>query len=106
MMVLAKIWVGLSSVVAFFVIQTENGSMVMLRRLEFVMLYMLRYGGLYLALEMAWREHFSHLIVESGSKNLVYMTSDNFKFNGNISTLVHCIRQLLKSGRENQPYLT
>jgi len=44
-MVLAKIW-GLNlDVAAFFVIQTVDGSKDTLRRLELVMLYMLRYGG-------------------------------------------------------------
>jgi ribonuclease HI len=52
--------------------------------------------GLYLGLDMAWREHYSHLIVESDSKILIDMISDNFKFNGNIPVLVHRIRKLLK----------
>jgi len=45
---------------------------------------------------MAWREHYSHLIVESDSKILIDMIFDNFKFNGNIPVLVHRIRKLLK----------
>jgi len=52
--------------------------------------------GLYLGLEMAWRKHYSHLIVESDSKILIDMISDNFKFNRNIPILVHWIRKLLK----------
>ncbi|GAU24368.1 hypothetical protein TSUD_390770 [Trifolium subterraneum] len=52
--------------------------------------------GLYLGLDMAWREHFSHLIVESDSKILIDMISDNFKFNGNIPILVQRIMKLLK----------
>jgi hypothetical protein len=44
---------------------------------------------------MAWRENISHLIVESGSKNLVDMINDNCKFNETILTLVWCIRKLL-----------
>nr|ABD32321.2 Ribonuclease H [Medicago truncatula] len=53
--------------------------------------------GLYLGLDMAWREHYSHLIVESDSKILIDMISDNFKFNGNIPVLVYRIRKLLKT---------
>ncbi|CAJ2642097.1 unnamed protein product [Trifolium pratense] len=35
--------------------------------------------GLYLGLDMAWREQFSHLIVENDSKILIDMISDDFK---------------------------
>jgi len=52
--------------------------------------------GLCLGLDMAWREHYSHLIVESDSKISIDMISDNFKFNGNIPVLVHRIQKLLK----------
>jgi len=52
--------------------------------------------GLYLGIEMAWREHFDHLIVESDSKILIDMIFDKFKFNGNIPILVHRIRKLLR----------
>jgi len=45
---------------------------------------------------MAWREHYSHLTVESDSKILIDMIFDNFKFNGNIPVLVHRIQKLLK----------
>jgi len=51
---------------------------------------------LYLGLNMVWREHYSHLTVESDSKILIEMISDNFKFNGNIPVLVHLIWKLLK----------
>jgi len=52
--------------------------------------------GLYLGMEMAWREHIDHLIVESDSKILINMISDKFKFNGNIPILVQRIRKLLR----------
>jgi len=52
--------------------------------------------GLYLGLDMAWREHYSHIIVESVSKILIDMISGNFKLNENIPILVHRIRKMLK----------
>lgn len=52
--------------------------------------------GLYLDIDMAWREHLDHLIVESDSKILIDMIFDNFKFNRNIPILVHRIWKLLK----------
>jgi len=47
--------------------------------------------GMYLDLKMTWREDISHLIVESDSMILIDISSDNFKFNGNITILIHII---------------
>lgn len=44
---------------------------------------------------MAWRENITHLIVESDSKILVDMITDNCKFSGTIHMLVRRIRKLL-----------
>jgi len=52
--------------------------------------------GLYLGLDMAWREGLSHLIVESDSKVLVDMVSNNCKINGVIPSLIRRIQELLR----------
>jgi len=51
--------------------------------------------GMYLGLEMAWREHISQLIVESDSKILIDLVTENCKFSGSVSILVQRIRKLL-----------
>jgi poly(A) polymerase Pap1 len=51
--------------------------------------------GMYLGLDMTWREHITHLIVESDLKVLVDLINDNCKFSGTISTLARSIRKLL-----------
>lgn len=58
--------------------------------------------GSYLGINIDLSEHFDYLIVENGSKILIDMISDNFKFNGNIFILVHPIRKLLKMIRHVQ----
>ena len=50
---------------------------------------------MYLGLDMAWRENTTHLIVESNSKILVDMITENCNFSGTTPTLVRRIRQLL-----------
>ena len=50
---------------------------------------------MYLGLDMAWRENITHLTVESDSKILVDMITDNCKFSGIIPTLVRRIRKFL-----------
>lgn len=63
--------------------------------------------ALYLRLDMAWRERFSHLKVESGSKILIDMISDNFHFNGNIPILVQPTYPIASEDEmacANQPY--
>jgi len=52
--------------------------------------------GLYLGLDMAWREGISHLIIESDSKVLIDMVTDNCKINGTIPSLVQCIQEILR----------
>jgi ribonuclease HI len=52
--------------------------------------------GIYLGLDMAWRENITHFIVESDSKIIVDMINDCCKFNGIIPTLVRRIRKLLR----------
>jgi len=51
--------------------------------------------GMYLGLDLAWRENTIHLIVESNSKILVDMITGNCSFGGTTPTLVKRIRQLL-----------
>jgi len=51
--------------------------------------------GMYLGLEMAWREHIPQLIVESYSKILIDMVTENCKFSGSVPILVQRIRKLL-----------
>lgn len=51
--------------------------------------------GMYLGLEMAWREHIPQLIVESDSKILIDMVTENCKFSGSVPILVQRIRKLL-----------
>ena len=51
--------------------------------------------GMYLGLDMAWREHIPRLIVESNSKTLIDMVTGSCMFSGVIPTLVRCIRNLL-----------
>jgi hypothetical protein len=50
---------------------------------------------MYLDLDLAWKEHISHLIVESDSKILIDVIMDNYKFSGTIPTLVWHIRNML-----------
>jgi len=45
---------------------------------------------------MAWREGISHLIVESDSKVLIDMVTNNRKINGTISSLVQRIQEILQ----------
>jgi ribonuclease HI len=52
--------------------------------------------GLYLGLDMAWREGISHLIVESDSKVLIDMVTNNCKINGTIPSLVQRIQEILR----------
>jgi len=52
--------------------------------------------GLYLGLDMTWREGISHLIVESDSKVLIDMVTNNCKINGTIPSLVQRIQQILR----------
>ncbi|KAK2452886.1 TMV resistance protein N [Trifolium repens] len=47
--------------------------------------------GMYLGMQLSWRQGFHHLQVESGSKSLVDMITGNVKFNGNPPTLVRRI---------------
>jgi len=51
--------------------------------------------GMYLGLDMVWRDHIPQLIVESDSKTLIDMVTGNCKFSGGIPTLVRRIRNLL-----------
>jgi ribonuclease HI len=51
--------------------------------------------GMYLGLEMAWREKIPQLIVESDSKILIDMVTENCKFSGSVPILVQRIRKLL-----------
>ncbi|GAU45178.1 hypothetical protein TSUD_178710 [Trifolium subterraneum] len=51
--------------------------------------------GLYLGLDMAWRNHILYLIVESDSKLLIDMITGNCTIGGVIPTLVRRIRNLL-----------
>ena len=52
---------------------------------------------MYLGLEMAWREHIPQLIVESDSKILIDLVTENYKFSGSVPVLVQRIRKLLVS---------
>ncbi|PNX80630.1 receptor-like kinase [Trifolium pratense] len=52
--------------------------------------------GMYLGLDLARQQGIRQLHVESDSKVLIDMVTKKNKFNGNIPTLVHRIRQLLK----------
>jgi hypothetical protein len=47
--------------------------------------------GLYLDLKMVWREWFPHLIVESGTKILINMVTNNCKISRHVPTLVRLI---------------
>lgn len=51
--------------------------------------------GMYLGLDMAWREQIPQLIVESDSKTLIDMVTGSCNFSGVIPTLVQRIRNLL-----------
>ena len=51
--------------------------------------------GMYLGLDMAWREQIPQLIVESDSKTLIDMVTGSCNFSGAIPTLVWRIRNLL-----------
>jgi hypothetical protein len=51
--------------------------------------------GMYLNLDLAFKEHISHLIVDSDSKILIDMIMDNYKFSGTAPTLVRCILNML-----------
>jgi ribonuclease HI len=52
--------------------------------------------GMYLGMQLAWRQGFHHLQVESDSKSLVDMITGKVKFNGNPPTLVRRIGELIK----------
>ncbi|PNX73414.1 ribonuclease H [Trifolium pratense] len=58
--------------------------------------------GMYLGMELAWRQGFHHLQVESDSKSLVDMITRKVKFNGNPPILVRRIQELLKLNRHVQ----
>jgi ribonuclease HI len=58
--------------------------------------------GMYLRLEMAWREHISQLIVESDSKILIDIVTENCKFSGSVPMLVQHIRKLVSLDRRVQ----
>ena len=58
--------------------------------------------SLYLALDMAWRDHISYLIVESDSKLLIDMITGNYTIGGVIPTLVRRIHNLLALGWQVQ----
>jgi ribonuclease HI len=51
--------------------------------------------GMYLGLDMAWKERIPQLIVESDSKILIDIVTNNYKFSGVVPTLVQRIRNLL-----------
>jgi ribonuclease HI len=51
--------------------------------------------GLYLGLDMAWRDHISYLIIESDSKLLIDMITGNCTIGGATPILVRRIRKLL-----------
>ncbi|RHN50339.1 putative ribonuclease H-like domain-containing protein [Medicago truncatula] len=51
--------------------------------------------GMYLGLDMAWREHITQLIVESDSKTLIDMVTGSCMFSGAIPTLERRIHNLL-----------
>jgi len=52
---------------------------------------------MYMGMQFAWRQCFYYLHVEIDSKNLVdNMIIGKFKINGNLSTLVHRIQEILK----------
>jgi len=44
--------------------------------------------GMFLGMQLAWRQGFHHLQVESDSKTLVDMIKGNVKINGKAPTLV------------------
>jgi hypothetical protein len=44
---------------------------------------------------MAWKEHSPQLVVESDSKILINIVTDNYKFSGVVPTLVQRIQNLL-----------
>jgi hypothetical protein len=50
---------------------------------------------MYLGLDMAWKERIPQLIVESDSKILIDIVTNNYKFSGVVPTLVQRIRNLL-----------
>jgi ribonuclease HI len=51
--------------------------------------------GMYLCLDMAWKERIPQLIVESDSKILINIVTGNYKFSGVVPTLVQRVRNLL-----------
>jgi len=51
--------------------------------------------GMYLGLEMVWQEHIPQLIVESDSKTLIDLVTENCKFSRSVPILVQRIRKLL-----------
>jgi len=51
--------------------------------------------GMFLGMQLAWRQGFHHLQVESDSKTLVDMIKGNVKINGKAPTLVCRIQELL-----------
>ncbi|PNX97212.1 nucleic acid binding protein [Trifolium pratense] len=52
--------------------------------------------GMYLGMQIAWRQGFNNLQVESDSKMLVDMITGKTRINGKPSTLVRRIQELLK----------
>lgn len=58
--------------------------------------------GMYLGLDMIWREGVSHLIIQSDLKVLVDMITNKCKTNGNIPTLIQRIQNFLRrDGKHN-----
>jgi ribonuclease HI len=51
---------------------------------------------MYLGMQLAWRQGFHHLLMESDSKILVDMIMGNVKINGKRSTLVRRIQELME----------
>ncbi|PNY16915.1 ribonuclease H [Trifolium pratense] len=51
--------------------------------------------GMYTRMNMAQRQSFTHLIVESDFKLMIDMVAGNYKLNINISTLIRRIRELI-----------
>ncbi|GAU31578.1 hypothetical protein TSUD_54010 [Trifolium subterraneum] len=52
--------------------------------------------GMYLGLDMAWKERIPQLIAENDSKILIDIVTDNYKFRGVVATLVQRIRNLIE----------
>jgi hypothetical protein len=51
--------------------------------------------GIYIGLDIGWNEHIPRLIMESGSKILINIVTDNCKLSGMVPTLVQRIQNIL-----------